>query len=1174
MSFKTAPNWLQGLGVAIVSAVTLYANISVAQITPDSTLPNNSNVKLEGNTRMIEGGTTRGANLFHSFEEFSVPNDSTAWFNNSPDIQNILTRVTGKSISNIDGLIRANGKANLFLLNPNGIIFGKNASLNIGGSFIATTANAIGFSNLGFFSASNPEAPSPLLTVNPNALLFNQIAAAPIQNSSTAPAGSTPGNENAFGLRVPDGRSLLLVGGNVNMDGGRLNAFGGLVELGGLASAGTVGLNGDDNSRLSFPNSVERSDVFLSDGAQVNVFAGNGGSIAVNARNLEMTGESQLFAGIDSRLGSNNSQAGNISVNATVAINLNNGSVIGNEVRSQANGQGGDVNISASTLQVDAGAQISTITSGAGKGGNLSVDAQDVQLIGRSADDQSASSLFAGAQPNSIGDAGNLKIKTNTLIVRDGAQISTITSGAGKAGNLSIDAQDMQLIGTSADGKAGGLFAGAQPNSTGDAGNLTIKTNTLLVRDGVEVSTITSGAGKGGNLSIDAQDVQLIGTSADGEYPSGLFAGAQPNSTGDAGNLTIKTNTLLVRDGAQVSTITLGAGKGGNLSVNAQDVQLIATTADGKYPSGLSAGAQPNLTGDAGDVTIKTNTLLVRDGAQVNTATFGAGKGGNLRVDAQDVQLIGRSSNNLLPSSLGTSAQRNSLEDAGNLTIKTNTLLVRDGAQVITSTSSAGKGGNLKVDAQDVQLIGTSANDRFRSGLFAQANSTGNAGDLTVTTHTLLVRDGAWINTATFGAGKGGNLSVNAQDVQLIGTSADNRFRSGLFARANSTGDAGDLTVKTNTLLVRDEAQVNTGTSGAGNGGNLRVDAQDVQLIGRSADKRNGGLFTRASQNSIGDAGNLTVTTHTLLVQDARVSVRSSITGTAGKMTLYARSIRLNHGLLIADTGSPKVDRNREEATININSKDLIMTGNSNIRTNARRIKVIGGNINIDADVLVGFENSDISANSAKFRGGNVTINTKGIFGIAPLSRQELERLRPKDLDPRQLQTSDITATGQTRSLSGNVEIITPDINPTRGLVELPINLVDASRQISTACTPGTRQFQNTFVATGRGGLPMSPTEPLQDSSTVSGWVKLRPKSENLANTKPVPKSTAVSTTSIAATIPIVEASGWVIDRKGNIELVALPQLNPHSPWQTPASCPVSQGGVKYGKISAAKASN
>jgi hypothetical protein len=176
-----------------------------------------------------------------------------------------------------------------------------------------STANAIQFGEQGFFSATQPNSP-PLLTVNPSAFFFNQI---------------TPGNIQVQGQtggvsQVAAGRSLVLLGGNILVDGGTLDAQGGRVELGGLAKVGTVQINFDNNDlSLAFPTQVERADIQLSNGARVNVSAGGGGSIAINARNLLLTEGSNLFVGIGNNLGSVDTQAGDITINTTVRDRFN-----------------------------------------------------------------------------------------------------------------------------------------------------------------------------------------------------------------------------------------------------------------------------------------------------------------------------------------------------------------------------------------------------------------------------------------------------------------------------------------------------------------------------------------------------------------------------------------------------------------------------------------------------------------------------------------------------------------------------------------------------------------------------------------------------------------------------------------------------------------------------------
>ncbi|MBW4509458.1 MAG: filamentous hemagglutinin N-terminal domain-containing protein [Scytonematopsis contorta HA4267-MV1] len=1075
--------FFQALGITIGSTIIFTSNCVLAQITPDATLRNNSQVRLQDNIRFIEGGTQAGSNLFHSFKEFSVPTNSTAHFNNARDVQNILTRVTGGSISNIDGLIRANHNANLFLINPSGIIFGQNARLNIGGSFVGTTANAIGFGNLGNFSATNPEAPSPLLTINPNALLFNQIKGGRIESNSIAPDGRNPSNNfDINGLRVVDGKSLLLVGGDVNINalgadsGGGLYAFGGRVELGGLAGIGTVGLNVDgDNFSLSFPSDVQRSDVFLSNNARVNVRAGNGGSITINAHDLQMTLGSQILAGIESGLGSETSIAGNIDINATGRINLQQGSKIFNYVGANALGQGGDINIRTNTLRLTEGSQISTSTLGVGQGGDLRIDAtSSVELIGRNTvNSRFPSGLFtqqSTSGESGKGNAGNLIINTPLLRVLDGATISAITFGAGRGGDLSIDTGNgrVEVIGTSRSGSESSINAEAESTATGAAGNLIIKTDQLIVQNGGQISAGTSGAGQGGNLTVTAtRSVELTGkNTVDSNFPSGLFAQQETKgATGSAGNLTINTPLLQVLQGANVSASTRGAGRGGDVNINTGTgiIEVIGTSRS-VFDSRISADSIAK--GAAGNLTINTGELIARDGGQISANTYGTGQGGNLTVTA----------------------------------------------------------------TRSIELNGD-----FPTGLFAQQNisgATGNAGNLTINTPLLQVLQGAIVSASTGGAGRGGDVNINTGTgrIEVIGTS-NSLFGTRISADSTAKRAAGNLTINTGELIARDGGVVSAATSGAGQGGNLTVTAtRSVELTGQNANNNPSGLFTQQNtENATGNAGNLSINTDQLLVRDgATIAVRSLGTGTAGNLTISTKnSINLDNALLTANTRSNGVD----QAIININSADLILRRGSEITTDASGFDVTGGNININTNNLALLERSKITANSTDARGGKININTQGLF---------------QSLDSR------ITARGATQELSGTVNITTL-VDPSRGVAELPQYLINAAALINQHFCA--RAYKSSFTITGRGGIAPSPYDVFAGETTWEDW-RMNPISQGRGEGQKVTSVMDEKKVTTTTQKEVVEAQGWVVNKKGQVELVATTQnVTPHRLQSVPVEC-------------------
>ncbi|HEY9606086.1 MAG TPA: filamentous hemagglutinin N-terminal domain-containing protein, partial [Allocoleopsis sp.] len=217
--------WSSVTGVmAAIGVVASYPFPTLAQITPDQTLGAEAsritpNVDVRGGMAdRIDGGAIRGSNLFHSFRDFNVGELQRVYFANPQGIENILGRVTGSTRSNILGTLGVDGGANLFLINPNGIIFGPNAKLDIRGSFLAGTADGFKFPDGSEFRAKDPNAP-PLVTVNiPIGLQYGPDAPAALVSQADLTVG----------------QSMMLSGGSVTSTG-KLSAPEGLVAVEGVA---------------------------------------------------------------------------------------------------------------------------------------------------------------------------------------------------------------------------------------------------------------------------------------------------------------------------------------------------------------------------------------------------------------------------------------------------------------------------------------------------------------------------------------------------------------------------------------------------------------------------------------------------------------------------------------------------------------------------------------------------------------------------------------------------------------------------------------------------------------------------------------------------------------------------------------------------------------------------
>ncbi len=915
-SFKTKILLASCISLSVTSISPCFAQ---SNIVPDSTLGSEAS-KVNNNVNnpdgipstLIEGGAERGQNLFHSLQEFNVNEGRGAYFVVPNDIQNVLTRVTGNNASLIEGILGTISNrnfnptnANLFLINPNGIIFGENASLNVNGSFVGTTANGISFGEQGFFSATNPQAP-PLLTVDPDGLLFNKINRnARIQNNSVADSGTDPAGFNVFGLRVPDGKSLLLLGGDVSMDGGKLNAYGGRVDLGGLTEPGTVALDvSNDNFSLGFPENVIRGDVSLTNRASVSVVADGGGDIAVNARNVDITGGSFLFAGIGRGLGTPEAQAGDIIINATDLVTFDgedkNGSQSGaySNVNSEAEGDAGGVSITTGSLEVLNGAVVDATTVGKGNAGNVTIEADDLVKIDGETNQGKNSGAFSQVLSGAEGDAGGVSITTGSLEVTNGAKVAASTFGNGNAGSVTIEANDLVTFdGEDKNGSQSGAYSNVDFEAEGDAGGVSITTGSLEVLNGAVVDATTVGKGNAGNVTIEADDLVKI----DGETNQGKIGGAfsqvLSGAEGKAGGVSITTGSLEVTNGAEVAASTFGKGNAGSVKIHATDLVKFDGETRDRRDSGAYSRVFSGAEGDAGGVSITTGSLEVTNGALLSASTFGKGNAGTVEITANDLVKFDGEGNDRFPSGAYSRVLDGAEGDAGGVSITTRYLEVLNGAVVDATTFGKGNAGTVEIHATDLVKFDGETNQGKNSGAFSEvfSGAEGKAGGVSITTGSLEVTNGAKVAASTFGNGNAGSVKIHATDLVTFDGEDKNGSQSGAYSNVNSEaeGDAGGVSITTGSLEVLNGAVVDATTVGKGNAGNVTIEADDlVKIDGETNQGKIGGAFSQVLSGAEGDAGGVSITTGSLEVTNgAEVAASTFGKGNAGSVKIHATDL-------------------------------------------------------------------------------------------------------------------------------------------------------------------------------------------------------------------------------------------------------------------------------------------
>ncbi|NGZ05197.1 MAG: filamentous hemagglutinin N-terminal domain-containing protein [Magnetococcales bacterium] len=668
-------------------------------------------------------GTTRGNNLFHSFSRFSVGTGDTARFTGS-GVSNIITRVTGGEMTTIDGRLEsAIPGANLYLLNPHGVMFGRNASLNLSGSLHVATADYLAFPDGTRFPTDSARSVG-LASVDPVAFGFLGGRA----------EGVTV--RGAF-LELPAGQGMTLIGGPVSLENATLFVESGRANLVATNGPGEVTLRAESVALQGFPAladvTLQRNEPFRSfwSGFGETWFYGDIGTSGTGpgqpGGQVFLTGDRVALTG--STIGNNNgadTSGGSVRIEASREMVLDgsgpnpgiNGAV---QNGTYAAGDAGSIQISAPRVVLKHGGSLSGHTKGRGMGSEITVTTQELIL-------EEQAGIYANAFAS--GPGGRIAIHAERISMSGGSQINSFARGFGSGGEVVIQAHERLLIdGQSAEGAISGMHVTTR--GFGQGGTLTLETPWLRLLHGGGLVATTSGAGHAGSLSVLAARLEMDGGMIQAETRSYGDAGqimmdagqmemsnqsrisTTAQSSGQGGDVVMHISELVMRGASRIESSTQEQGSGGTIQIHAVRTRLedeSAIVANSTLPYALAGRAgsvqlrssdtlimnhgtisSSAESGGGGDLEIAVGQMIhLSDSALTTSVRGGDGNGGNIRVDPRFLILE------------RTQVTANAYEGAGgNVHLQADTL-IQDPATRITASSALGIQGTVVIDTPEI----------------------------------------------------------------------------------------------------------------------------------------------------------------------------------------------------------------------------------------------------------------------------------------------------------------------------------------------------------------------------------------------------------------------------------------------------------------------------------------